>query len=107
MLSTKQATLRMRAWRMLKTAGAAVLRDGGYLMPDNHSGKETFNQIALGVRAVGGTAFVMLAKEPEHVDFRSLFDRVEDYAGLLTEIRKTRSVITKETALTQLFDSCS
>ncbi|HDY7089880.1 TPA: chromate resistance protein [Klebsiella pneumoniae] len=101
-LATEQATLRMRVWRTLKATGAAVLRDGVYLMPDNPAGKETFNRIAQDVRAGGGTAFVMLADEPEGMDFSTLFDRAEDYAGLLTGIRKTRSVLTKETALTQL-----
>lgn len=43
----------------------------------------------------------MLADEPEGIDLNMLFDRAEDYAGLLTEIRETRSVITREKALTQ------
>ena len=31
-LTTSQATLRMRVWRTLKQSGAAVLRDGVYLL---------------------------------------------------------------------------
>ena len=33
-LPTENATARMRAWRALKACGAAVLRDGVYLLPD-------------------------------------------------------------------------
>ena len=38
-LPTENATARMRAWRSLKASGAAVLRDGVYLMPpaDGHA----------------------------------------------------------------------
>jgi len=32
-LPTENATPRMRAWRALKALGAAVLRDGVYLLP--------------------------------------------------------------------------
>ena len=32
-LPTENATVRMRAWRALRAAGAAVLRDGVYLLP--------------------------------------------------------------------------
>jgi hypothetical protein len=32
-LPTRNSTLRMRVWRALKECGAAVLRDGVYLVP--------------------------------------------------------------------------
>lgn len=41
-LTTSQATLRMRVWRTLKQSGAAVLRDGVYLLPDVRRGYDTF-----------------------------------------------------------------
>src|SRR3954467_12328822 len=34
-LPTRNSTLRMRVWRALKECGAAVLRDGVYLLPAN------------------------------------------------------------------------
>ncbi len=33
-LPTENATVRMRVWRSLKAYGAAVLRDGVYLLPE-------------------------------------------------------------------------
>ncbi len=39
-LPTANATERMRAWRALKSSGAAVLRDGVYLLPDTPACRE-------------------------------------------------------------------
>ncbi|MDB5981691.1 MAG: ChrB, partial [Pseudomonas sp.] len=39
-LPTANATERMRAWRALKASGAAVLRDGAYLLPDTRVCRE-------------------------------------------------------------------
>ena len=40
-LPTENATARMRAWRNLKASGAAVLRDGVYLMPEREDCRNT------------------------------------------------------------------
>lgn len=101
-LSTEQATLRMRVWRTLKASGAAVLRDGVYLMPERPEGRDTFEQTAHEVCAGGGSAFVLLAEEPEGADFRSLFDRSENYAELMSEIQRTRAALTPDAVLIQL-----
>jgi DNA-binding transcriptional regulator PaaX len=39
-LPTQQATLRMRVWRALKNTGAAMLRDGVYLLPEAQQGAD-------------------------------------------------------------------
>ena len=39
-LPTANTNVRMRAWRALKNAGAAVLRDGVYLLPENEINKD-------------------------------------------------------------------
>jgi DNA-binding transcriptional regulator PaaX len=43
-LPTQNTTTRMRVWRSLKASGAAILRDGVYLLPISHS--EKFDPIA-------------------------------------------------------------
>lgn len=53
-LTTSQATLRMRVWRTLKQSGAAVLRDGVYLLPDVRQGYDTFLSTCQAIRAEGG-----------------------------------------------------
>ena len=45
-LPTENATVRMRAWRALRAAGAAVLRDGVYLLPARDDCRLTLEAIA-------------------------------------------------------------
>lgn len=84
-LPTENATARMRAWRALKTSGAAVLRDGVYLLPQQNDHQEILSSIAIDVRKSGGTAHVLTINE-ENEDFQSLFDRSTEFNDLQTEI---------------------
>lgn len=97
-LPTENATVRMRAWRSLKASGAAVLRDGVYLMPERESCRETLDAIAVEVQASGGTALVLLVEEPEDGHFVDLFERSEEFSALLADIAKLRNSLTAETA---------
>ncbi len=98
-LPTENATVRMRAWRTLKASGAAVLRDGVYLMPDQEPCRSTLNMIASDVQAGGGNAYVLHMDESDDTDFIHLFDRSEGYTRLLAEIIDSRSSLTSDTAL--------
>lgn len=88
----------MRAWRALKASGAAVLRDGVYLMPERESCRNTLDSVATDILGAGGTVFVLRVEEPDGAAFVSLFDRREDYAVLLADISKTHAGLTAETA---------
>ena len=90
-LPTSNATVRMRAWRMLKTSGAAVLHDGVYLLPEHC--RETLESTAVDVRSGGGKAMVLRVEQPEGEDFAVLFDRAADYAALLTDIGNARAAL--------------
>ncbi|AKU11961.1 Chromate resistance exported protein [Azoarcus sp. CIB] len=97
-LATENASARMRAWRALKGSGAAVLRDGVYLMPDRDACHATLERVATDVRAESGTAYVLRAQEPDNASFATLFDRSEDYATLLADAANVRTALTGETA---------
>ncbi|WP_036276188.1 chromate resistance protein ChrB domain-containing protein [Methylomonas sp. 11b] len=97
-LPTENATARMRIWRSLKASGAAVLRDGVYLMPDRAECLETFKGLAVEVKASGGTALVLKTDEPESESFVVLFDRSEEYASLLADISKLSSDLATDSA---------
>lgn len=97
-LPTENATARMRIWRSLKASGAAVLRDGVYLMPDREPCRETLATIAVEVRENGGTALVLRIEEPDDGDFIALFDRRDEYSALLAEVAKLRGELTADTA---------
>ncbi|KCB39096.1 hypothetical protein L541_4614, partial [Bordetella hinzii CA90 BAL1384] len=57
-MPTENAAARMRAWRALKSCGAAVLRDGVYLLPSRGGSRQTLETIAREVRDSGGTAYL-------------------------------------------------
>lgn len=96
-LPTENATVRMRAWRALKASGAVVLRDGVYLMPESGSCRSNMEAIAADVLSAGGTSMLLRVEEPEQADFASLFNRNEDYAGLLTEIAQAIQALSADT----------
>lgn len=85
-LPTTNTTARMRAWRALKGAGAAVLRDGVYALPRGDERRAVLQQVADDVRANGGSARLLdaqLADEP----LEPLFDRGTEFAALLAEMQ--------------------
>lgn len=96
-LPTENATLRQRAWRALKASGAAVLRDGVYLMPERESCRATLEGLASEVRDGGGGAHVLRVEEPEGTNFAALFDRSSDFAALLSEVDLVKQQLTTDT----------
>ncbi len=93
-LPSNRATPRMRVWRALKGLGAAVLRDGVYLLPGSPAAHAAFTQQALEVQRSGGTAQVLQIEAPDAEQdrqLRALFDRAGDYARILQNARKLKS----------------
>ena len=103
-LPTENATARMRAWRALKSCGAAVLRDGVYLLPAIGPNAATLELIADDLRQNGGTAR-MLRVADEAGDFASLFERSAEYGALLGELASARNSLAGDTALEVLRQS--
>ena len=97
-LPTENATVRMRAWRSLKASGAAVLRDGVYLMPEREDCRNTLDAVAADVRAADGTALVVRLEEPGDGNFAALFDRSSDFANLLADIALARDGLSPDSA---------
>ena len=97
-LPTENANARMRTWRALKASGAAVLRDGVYLMPQRDACRSVFDHVEAEVRGAGGKAYVVRIEQPEGADFESMFDRTQEYAALLDEIRSATAEVNEESA---------
>ncbi len=88
-LPTRNSTLRMRVWRALKDCGAAVLRDGVYLLPQTNA----FGRLEKEIRAHGGFAMTFDATPHAADDLEALrarFDRTADYAALVERISAAR-----------------
>jgi hypothetical protein len=97
-LPTENANARMRAWRALKASGAAVLRDGVYLMPERDACRLVLDGVAAEVVAAGGTAYVMRSEEPAGADFVRLFDRSAEFSALVLEVSKVHATLDSDNA---------
>jgi len=95
----KSPTPRIRLWRLLKGLGAAVLRDGVYLLPDREPLRQALEDQVQGVHTLGGAAYVLSVEPLTATDahFRAFFDRSEEYAALLTTIAQVRASLAEMT----------
>jgi len=95
----KSPTPRIRLWRLLKGLGAAVLRDGVYLLPHREPLQQALAEQVQVVQTLGGVAYLLEVEPVTAMDahFRGLFDRSEDYATLLTAIAQLRVTLAQTT----------
>ncbi|MNR82211.1 Chromate resistance exported protein [compost metagenome] len=96
-LPTENATARMRAWRALKNSGAAVLRDGVYLLPEHGAGKTSLPDIAEDIEKNGGTTYLLKTQAAPET-FASLFDRSTEFAELAEAIAQSRAQLNEDSA---------
>jgi hypothetical protein len=91
----KSTTPRIRLWRLLKGLGAAVLRDGVYLLPYRETLRQALEEQVQGVQTLGGAAYVLAVAPVTASDahFRALFDRSEEYAAILTTVSQLRATL--------------
>jgi len=99
-LPGRNPTLRMRIWRALKCAGAGLLRDGAYVLPNTDGSRRLLEEQGAEITAGGGLVQILTfdADSPEqNVAFIALFDRTTEYSqtirrldGLKRELAKLR-----------------
>ena len=83
----------MRVWRALKGLGAAVLRDGVYLLPNRGDFLAKLQAQAEDVMRSAGSAQILEVESrdaAQETEFRRLFDRTPDYQEIIKRIRKLR-----------------
>lgn len=85
-LPSENATARMRAWRALKASGAAVLRDGVYLLPASASAAGVLAKVEQDIVDSGGSAYVLDVHDAAGYPFAALFDRTGDYQKLAEDL---------------------
>ena len=95
----KSPTPRIRLWRLLKGLGAAVVRDGVYLLPYRDTLRQALEDQVQGVQTLGGVAYLLEVEPVTATDahFRGLFDRSEEYAALLATIVQLRATLAETT----------
>ena len=92
-LSTDDPASRMHVLRMLESLGAAVLREGAYLLPDtpaNRKALEALVDYIAKFSAVAHLLHVTAASPAQHEAFLRLFDRSARYEDLIKTVESLR-----------------
>ncbi|MEM5400276.1 MULTISPECIES: chromate resistance protein ChrB domain-containing protein [Paraburkholderia] len=100
-LPTENATARMRFWRALKARGCAVLRDGIYLLPYTEEREGVLRELSVAISESGGTAHLLRAPSldaSQDTEFRALFDRTDEYEGLIRTLADARKAVSGQSA---------
>jgi hypothetical protein len=92
-LPTEDPAARMRVLRTLESLGAAVLREGAYLLPDTPSNRQALDALADYVgKSAGGAHVLQVAarSEAQQAAFQRLFDRSARYGDLVKTVESLR-----------------
>jgi hypothetical protein len=84
-LPTEDPAMRMRVLRTLESLGAAVLREGVFLLPDSAVNRQALERLADYITKNSGTAYVLQVSAgtpAQQEKFRALFDRSTRYEQL-------------------------
>jgi hypothetical protein len=88
-LPTEDPAARMRMLRTLESLGAAVMREGAFLLPDTPACRQGLERLAEYIAKSGGGAHVLhvaASGEAQQQAFRRLFDRSARYRELVKVI---------------------
>src|SRR5215467_2257782 len=92
------ATLRMRIWRALKAAGAGLLRDGAYLLPNGERSRGVLEEQGAEIKTAGGVVQLLSfdAESPaQNAELVALFDRTEDYSAAIQRLDALKNEVGK------------
>ena len=88
-LPTEDPAARMRMLRTLESLGAAVMREGAYLLPDTAATRQGLEHLADYIGKGAGSAQVLQVlplSDAQQTAFRKLFDRSARYAELIKNV---------------------
>ena len=91
-------TLRMRIWRALKAAGAGLLRDGAYLLPNREHARRVLEAQASEIKTAGGLVQVLsfdAESDRQNAELVALFDRIEEYAEAIQQLDALKRSLAK------------
>jgi hypothetical protein len=97
-LPGRNQTLRMRLWRALKSAGAGLLKDGVYVLPNSPLARRLFDEHAKEIGEGGGTGHILSVNadsERQTASLQKLFDRTAEYAGLSQKLTALKGDFTR------------
>ena len=92
-LPTEDPAARMRVLRTLESLGAAVMREGAYILPDSAANRQALDALAEYIGKTAGSAQilqVLAASDAQEDSFRRLFDRSARYQALIKTVESLR-----------------
>src|SRR3954471_22377226 len=92
-LPTEDPAARMRVLRTLESLGAAVMREGAYILPHSAANRQALEALAGYVGQRGGSAQVLevhASSEAQQESFQRLFDRSARYEALIKNVESLR-----------------
>jgi len=82
-------TLRMRIWRALRAAGAGLLRDGAYVLPNGERSREVLEEQGAEIKAAGGLIQLLsfdAETTEQNAELVALFDRNQEYTDAIQRL---------------------
>ncbi|MFN2646391.1 MAG: chromate resistance protein ChrB domain-containing protein [Burkholderiales bacterium] len=92
-LPTEDPAARMRVLRTLESLGAAVMREGAYLLPDSAPNRQALDALSDHIAKSAGTAYVLsfvAASRVQQKRLEHLFDRSARYEDLIKTVLSLR-----------------
>jgi len=92
-LPTEDPAARMRVLRTLESLGAAVMREGAYLLPESVGNRQALDALADYIAKSAGVAHVLevaAATPAQQKSFERLFDRTSRYQDLVKTVESLR-----------------
>ncbi len=92
-LPTEDPAARMRVLRTLESLGAAVIREGAYLLPDTAENRRALDALAEYIAKSAGSTHVLhvvRASPAQQAAFQRLFDRSARYEELIKTVESLR-----------------
>jgi hypothetical protein len=90
----------MRIWRALKAAGAGLLRDGAYALPNGERSRQVLEEQGAEIKAAGGLVQVLsfdAESAEQNAELVALFDRTEEYAEAIQRMEVLKGELAKLT----------
>jgi hypothetical protein len=92
-LPTEDPAARMRVLRTLESLGAAVMREGAYILPDSPANRQALDALADYIARSAGSAHVLQVQSSsgaQQETFERLFDRSARYDALIKTVESLR-----------------
>lgn len=97
-LPGRNAAVRMRSWRALKSAGAGLMRDGVYVLPSSDDARDTFGLQAKEISSAGGSAQLVAFEansREQQASIVELFDRTAEYSEVIQRLDTLKTKLPK------------